>query len=82
MNERIQKLRAQSLDAQPWLDPERAGLLTHFYQSDIADRVSIPVRRALAFKYLLENKKLCINDGELIVGEKGSEPKAAPTYPE
>ncbi|MHA2247783.1 MAG: trans-4-hydroxy-L-proline dehydratase [Candidatus Hodarchaeales archaeon] len=82
MNERIQKLREQSLEAKPWLDPERAELLTQFYQSDIADRVSIPVKRALAFKYLLENKKLCINDGELIVGEKGSEPKAAPTYPE
>ncbi len=82
MNERIQKLREQSLEVKPWLDPERAVLLTQFYQSDITDRVSIPVKRALAFKYLLENKKLCINDGELIVGEKGSEPKAAPTYPE
>ncbi|UCG03210.1 MAG: glycyl radical protein [Candidatus Heimdallarchaeota archaeon] len=82
MNERIQKLRQQSLEAKPWLDAERAVLLTQFYQSDIADRVSIPVKRALAFKYLLENKKLCINDGELIVGEKGSKPKAAPTYPE
>ncbi|UCE13921.1 MAG: glycyl radical protein [Candidatus Heimdallarchaeota archaeon] len=82
MNERITKLREQSLEARPWLDPERAELLTQFYQSDIADRVSIPVKRALAFKYILENKKLCINDGELIVGEKGSEPKAAPTYPE
>ena len=25
---------------------------------------------------------MCINPGELIVGEKGPEPKAAPTYPE
>ncbi|MFX0124643.1 MAG: trans-4-hydroxy-L-proline dehydratase [Candidatus Hodarchaeota archaeon] len=82
MNERIQKLRQQSLEAKPRLDVERAVLLTQFYQSDIVDRVSIPVKRALAFKYLLENKKICINDGELIVGEKGSEPKAAPTYPE
>jgi formate C-acetyltransferase len=30
----------------------------------------------------MENKKICINDGELIVGERGSEPKATPTYPE
>ncbi len=82
MNERIKQLREQSLEAKPWLDPERAELLTRFYQSEIADRVSISVKRALAFKYILENKKLCINDGELIVGEKGSEPKAAPTYPE
>ncbi len=83
MNERIQQLRAQSLETKPWLDPERAILLTRFYQSEIAYRVSIPVRRALAFKYLLENKTLYINKmKELIVGEKGSEPKAAPSYPE
>ncbi|MFX0015656.1 MAG: trans-4-hydroxy-L-proline dehydratase [Promethearchaeota archaeon] len=82
MNERIRKLREQSLKAKPWLDPERAILISQFYQSEIADRVSIPVKRALAFKYILENKTICINDGELIVGEKGSESKAAPTYPE
>jgi pyruvate formate-lyase/glycerol dehydratase family glycyl radical enzyme len=82
MNERIAKLREQSQKAIPRLDPERAILLTRFYQSDVADRVSTPVKRALAFKYLLENKQLCINDDELIVGEKGRKPKATPTYPE
>jgi len=79
---RIELLREQSLVAIPWLDPERALLLTEFYQSDTADQVSIPVKRALAFSHILENKKLIINKGELIVGEKGSEPKATPTYPE
>lgn len=82
MSERIKQLREQSLKAIPWLDPERAILLTEFYSGDIADKVSVPVKRALAFKYILENKKLCINPGELIVGEKGSAPKATPTYPE
>jgi formate C-acetyltransferase len=82
MNERIAKLREQSLKAVPRLDAERAILLTRFCQSDVADQVSVPMKRALAFKYLLENKQLCINDGELIVGEKGREPKATPTYPE
>ncbi|MFX0150115.1 MAG: trans-4-hydroxy-L-proline dehydratase [Candidatus Hodarchaeota archaeon] len=82
MNERIRILREQSLQAIPTLDPERAVLLTNFYQSDVADSVSVPVKRALAFKHILENKELCINPGELIVGEKGSKPKAAPTYPE
>lgn len=80
--QRIELLREQSLAAVPWLDPERALLLTEFYRSDLADQVSIPVKRALAFKYILENKKLIINKGELIVGEKGSGPKATPTYPE
>lgn len=82
MNERIQRLRAQSLNAVPSISLERAQLLTDFYQSDIASRVSIPVGRALAYKYLLEHLTICINPEELIVGERGPVPKAAPTYPE
>lgn len=82
MNERIKKLREQSLNAIPTLSDERAQLLTQFYKSGEAEKVSIPIARALAFKYLLENKKLCVNEGELIVGERGPEPKATPTYPE
>jgi formate C-acetyltransferase len=30
----------------------------------------------------MRNKEICINDGELIVGERGPAPKATPTYPE
>jgi formate C-acetyltransferase len=40
------------------------------------------VQRALVFKHILENKAICINQGELIVGERGPAPKATPTYPE
>lgn len=82
MNDRIKKLREQTLSAIPRLSHERAELLTQFYKSGKAQKVSLPVARALAFKYLLENKELCVNDGELIVGERGPEPKATPTYPE
>jgi len=82
MTERIKKLREQSLNAIPSISHERALLLTKFYKSHEAQKYSVPVTRALAFKYILENKELCVNDGELIVGEKGPEPKATPTYPE
>jgi formate C-acetyltransferase len=68
--------------AKPYISPERAILITEFYQSKIAKQVPVPMKRALAFKHLLENKKICINDGELIVGERGSAPKETPTYPE
>ena len=44
--------------------------------------ISVPMRRALSFHYLMEHKTICIDPGELIVGEKGPAPKAAPTYPE
>ncbi len=82
MNERIKKLRESSLNAENTLTHERALLLTEFLRSGVADNESVPVQRALAFKYILENKKICINEGELIVGERGPAPKAVPTYPE
>jgi len=82
MTERIKKLREQSLNAINRISPERALLITEFYKSDIVREVSVPVQRALSFKYLLENKEICINDGEIIVGERGPAPKATPTYPE
>lgn len=81
MSERIARLRQQSLDAVPSLSSERAELLTRFYQENV-ELMSAPVRRGLAFQYLMEHKTICINQDELIVGEKGPAPKAAPTYPE
>lgn len=82
MNERIKQLREQSLNAENRLSPERAELITQFYKSSAAQGVSTPVQRALSFKYILENKKIRLNPGELIVGERGPEPKATPTFPE
>ena len=82
MNERVAKLRKQSVDIEPYISTERAELITDFYQSDVPKTVSVPVCRALAFKYFLEHKSICINEGELIVGERGPAPKATPTYPE
>ena len=82
MTERVQQLRRQSLEAVESLSSERAELLTAFYQAQDLRLVSTPVQRALAFQYLLEHKAICIHPGELIVGEKGPVPKAAPTFPE
>ena len=82
MSERVTRLRQQSLDAVPSISSERAELLTEFYRQNLGRMMSAPVRRALAFQYLMEHKAICINAGELIVGEKGPAPKAAPTYPE
>lgn len=82
MNERIKHLRQHSLDIKPFISKERAVLMTEFYKSDVVGRVSIPVERALAFKYLLEKKEIYIHPGELIVGERGPSPRATSTYPE
>ncbi len=82
MNERIARLRQQSIEAEPAISMERALLLTRFYASGDVERQPIPVARAMALRYILENKELCVNPGELIVGERGPAPGATPTYPE
>jgi trans-4-hydroxy-L-proline dehydratase len=82
ISERVRKLREQSLNAIERISAERALLMTQFYRSDEAHELSAPVKRAKAFEYLLKNKKICINEDELIVGERGPAPKETPTYPE
>lgn len=79
--ERTKKLRKQSIEIQPFITIERARLMTEGYKK-YEGSVEIPVLRALAFKHYMENRTLCINDGELIVGEKGDSPQSTPTYPE
>lgn len=81
MNERIKKLRQQSVTAEPYLSMERAVLVTQAYQK-YAGTVETPLLRALVFQYIMENKTLHINEDELIVGEKGEKPQHAPTFPE
>jgi pyruvate formate-lyase/glycerol dehydratase family glycyl radical enzyme len=82
LSERVKKLRDNSLNADEKISGERAFLITQFYKSDESQELSPPVKRARAFEYLLKNKKICINEGELIVGERGPSPKEVPTYPE
>jgi formate C-acetyltransferase len=60
---------------------ERAVLVTQFYKENYG-KYSNPVLRALNFKYLCQNKTLYIGPDELIVGERGPQPKAVSTFPE
>ncbi len=81
MNARIKKLRKQSVEIEPSISIERAVLVTEAYEK-FQNKVSTPVLRALTFKHIMEHKTLVINEGELIVGERGTGPQATPTYPE
>ncbi len=81
ISQRVQQLRQQSLEAEETLSPERAVLLTDFTAQEHG-LVSAPVYRAMALAYLLDHKEICIQAGELIIGEKGPGPKEAPTFPE
>ena len=80
MNERVSRLRQATLETKPRLSIERAALITEFYRQD--QTASVPIRRARAFQYLMENEEIYIGRDELIVGERGPGPKAAPTFPE
>ncbi|WP_320054366.1 trans-4-hydroxy-L-proline dehydratase [uncultured Acetobacteroides sp.] len=82
MNERVKRLREETLNAVNTLSSERGVLITEFYKSIENVNLSVPVQRAMAFEYILTHKRLYIGDGELIVGERGPKPKATPTYPE
>src|SRR5512138_2477021 len=81
MSERVCRLRQQSLSAVPAISTERAELMTQFYREHTA-LMSAPMRRAMAFRHLMENRRIYLGEDELIVGEKGPEAKATPTYPE
>jgi formate C-acetyltransferase len=83
MRSRVERLRDRCLEASPAVCPERARLVTLFYSGEAPpEGTPAPLVRAEAFRYLMERKSLCIGDDELIVGEKGRRPSAAPTYPE
>ena len=80
MTERVQKLRKQSVEAIPCISSERALLMTEFYRRQ--SNLSAPMTRAHAFRHVMEHKTICINEGELIVGERGPGPKQTSTFPE
>jgi len=81
MNERIQKLRKLSFEAEHTLSIERALHQTAFYKENYGKH-STPVLRALTFLDHYTKKTIYLGDGELIVGERGPIPKAVPTFPE
>ncbi len=81
MNDRIRRLRQESVEAVERVCAERARLMTEFYRENLG-RWSVPVMRAKAFAHLCERKTIYIGPHDLIVGERGTAPKATPTYPE
>lgn len=82
MTPRVEILRRNSLDRPVSLSHERACLVTQFYKTEAGPARSVPVQRARCLAHILSNKALFIDEGELIVGERGPRPKAVPTYPE
>lgn len=81
MNERVQALREMSVSTQPHIDLERAKSETETYKK-YEGMLSVPELRGQVLYDYFATKTLYIGEGELIVGEKGDAPQAAPTFPE
>ena len=80
MTDRISCLKERVFDAPTAVCGERAYWLTESYKKTEGQPQIL--RRAKAFKNVLENMKIYISDGELIVGNFASAPRSAPLFPE
>ncbi len=82
INDRIKRLRDESVEREVEISTERAELITEFYREVLSEEDPAPIQRALAFKYMMDNVSLPVEKGQLIVGIRGTGPKEVPTYPE
>ncbi|MEA5053353.1 MAG: pyruvate formate lyase family protein, partial [Propionicimonas sp.] len=78
---RTRRLREQSETTRPRICLERALIETRVY-AEREGKVPVPVLRGEFFRRLMAERTLYLGDDELIVGEKGDAPQAAPTFPE
>ena len=81
MNERVKRLRQQSIDTPATLTIERALIETAFYKENYGKMPNC-ILRARNFYEICKKKTIYIGEDELIVGERGPKPKAVPTFPE
>ncbi|MBA4699142.1 MAG: glycyl radical protein [Ruminococcus sp.] len=79
-SERIPKLVENLYARMPEIESARAVLLTESYEQTEDEPVII--RRAKAFRHILENIPIVIRDLELIVGSTTIAPRGCQTYPE
>lgn len=80
MSNRTKKLREKLVTVKPEICSERALYFTAAMQKTEGEPIAI--RRAKAFYEVLDRMSIYIQDGELIVGNQASKPKASPIYPE
>jgi len=77
---RIPFLVEQLYASAPEIEAERAVLLTEAYKAN--EEKPIVMKRALAFRHILENIPIVIRDRELIVGAATKAPRGCQVFPE
>jgi len=80
MSKRTMELREKLVNVKPEICSERALYFTASMQKSEGEPIAL--RRAKAFYDVLDRMSIYIQDGELIVGNQASKPKASPIYPE
>ncbi|MBO5454773.1 MAG: glycyl radical protein [Clostridia bacterium] len=79
-SERIGKLIKALYEKKPRIESSRAVLLTESYKSTEGEPTNI--RRAKAFRHILENIPIVIRDNELVVGSTTVQPRSCQVFPE
>lgn len=80
LSDRMQHFRKEVLNELPYIDSQRAMLVTEVYKNN---RHQPPVmKRALMLKHILENMDIYIEDDTLIVGNQATKNCNAPIFPE
>ena len=79
LTERIIRLNDKVRNTEPTIDLDRARLITEFYSQPSMENYVL--RRAKAFKYFLENKKIFIDPDSQIAGHAGGRIEADPLHP-
>ena len=77
---RMQAYRESVLDKKPYIDAERALLVTEAYRENQAQPVVI--RRARMLQNILENMTIYIEDETILAGNQATSNKDAPIFPE
>jgi pyruvate formate-lyase/glycerol dehydratase family glycyl radical enzyme len=80
VTDRIAGQKERLLKTRPTICTERARIYTEVYQAN-QDKPLV-ITRALALDETLRRMTIFIDDGELIVGNQASRPRAAPIFPE
>ena len=80
LTDRMQAFREEVLDERPYIDEERAMIVTKVYQEN-EDKPRV-LLRALMLKAILEEMTIYIEDKTLLVGNQARKNKNAPIFPE
>ena len=80
ISERIARLSDKVRNTQPTIDLDRARLITEFYSQPSMDNYTL--RRAKAFRYYLENRKIFIDEDSQIAGHQGGRWQSVVLHPD